>query len=192
MSQGSESRREVARSAPSAPKGSTLLAAARTEPHALPESRSTADPGPQGPEAAHHPLPRSSREPHKDTHRRNTCPADTYPLDREAAREGKRRALRCPLVPQVSNNSSMAAAPSTAAGLCPTQAPSDCQGWEEQVPPACPQTHTHTHTPSSSHSLSPPLRSARSASLWLVGSQWDKTLSVISASWVPRASLIIL
>lgn len=73
MSQGSESRREVARSAPSAPKGSTLLAAAPTEPHALPESRSTADPGPRGPEAAQHPLPRPSREPHKDTHRRNTC-----------------------------------------------------------------------------------------------------------------------
>lgn len=41
-------------------------------------------PQPPRPETAHHPLPRSSREPH----RRNTCPADTYPLWTEGARRG--------------------------------------------------------------------------------------------------------
>lgn len=57
---------------------------------------------------------------------------------------------------------------------------------------ACLPAHVHTHT----HTLLLPLLlsspSAHTASLRLVGSQWDKTLSVILASWVPRASLIIL
>lgn len=93
---------------------------------------------PPGPRSCPTPSPQAQQGATQGHTQEKHLPADTYPLDREAAREGKRRALKCPVVPQVSNNSSMAAAPTTAAGLCPTQAPSDCQGWEEQVPPACP------------------------------------------------------
>lgn len=73
--------------------------------------------------------------------------------------------------------------------LCPTWAHWAVRGGRSNGRPPAPVHIPHPRSPL----LSPPLPyPSHSASLWLVGSQWDKTLSVISASWVPRASLIIL
>jgi hypothetical protein len=132
------------------------------------------------------------RQNHRDTHRRNSCLA-TLTLWTETRKASREKRSDLFLVPQVSNNSYMAAAPSTVCVLLRLLGLSGVGG----ASAACTHTHTHTHThtplPPSlcSGARSLPL-SAHSASLWLVGSQWDKTLSVISASWVPRVSLIIL
>ena len=129
-----------------------------TEPHALPQMRSRADPGP-----CTQKLPTTLSPGPAGSHTGETPAQQTLTLWTEGAREGKRRALKCPLFPQVSNNSSMAAAPSTAARSVSYSGSLGLSG-VGGASAACLPIHTHTHTrtlpPSSSHSLSPPLRSA--------------------------------
>lgn len=87
MSQGSESRREEwPRSAPSVPKGSTLL------PRPL-EPRPFPSPGPQQTPAPAQKLPTTLSPGLRSHTGRNTCPADTYPLDRGSEEEGKENVL---------------------------------------------------------------------------------------------------